>query len=174
MFDLHAFTFLYQLNRAHLKVNFGKNCPKKRVWCWERLKAGREGDDRGWDGWMASPTWWTWIWASSGSWWWTGKPDELQSMGSPRVRHDWATKLNWYVSDLFWDCTAIENCIRFHLLFHIVTLLRHLSVSVTAEMPHPSQVFWYSSIQLLHDLFNKSPLKRYLNYFWLFSTISNA
>ena len=46
----------------------------KRPWCWKRLKAGREGDDRGWDCWMASPSWWTWVWASSGSWWWTGKP----------------------------------------------------------------------------------------------------
>ena len=54
----------------------------KRPWCWERLKAGGEGDDRGWDGWMASPTWWTWVWVSSGSWWWTGKPGILQSMGS--------------------------------------------------------------------------------------------
>ena len=61
----------------------------------ERLKAGGEGDDRGWDGWMASPTGWTWVWASSGSWWWTGKPGMLQSMGSQRVRHDWAAELNW-------------------------------------------------------------------------------
>ena len=54
----------------------------KRPWCWERLMAGGEGDDRGWDGWMASPTQWTWVWVSSGSWWWTGKPGMLQSMGS--------------------------------------------------------------------------------------------
>ena len=53
----------------------------KRPWCWERLKAGGEGDERGWDGWMASLTWWTWIWASSGSWWWAGKPGMLQCMG---------------------------------------------------------------------------------------------
>ena len=66
----------------------------KRPWCWERLKVGGEGDDRGWDGWMASPTRWTWVWASSGSWWWTGKPVVLQSMGLQRVRHDWATELN--------------------------------------------------------------------------------
>ena len=66
-----------------------------KPWCWERLKVGGEGDDRGWDGWMASPTWWTWVWASSGSWWWTGKPGVLQSMGLPRVGHDWATELNW-------------------------------------------------------------------------------
>ena len=67
----------------------------KRPWCWERLKAGGEGDDRGWDGWMASPTGWTWVWVSSGSWWWTRKPGVLQSMGSQRVGHDWATELNW-------------------------------------------------------------------------------
>ena len=67
----------------------------KRPWCWERLKAWGEGDDRGWDGWMASPTWWTWVWASSGNWWWTGKPGMLQSMGSQKDRHDWATELNW-------------------------------------------------------------------------------
>ena len=54
----------------------------KRPWCWERLKAWAEGDDRGWDGWMASPPWWTWVWASSRRWLWTGKPGILQSMGS--------------------------------------------------------------------------------------------
>ena len=67
----------------------------KRPCCWERLKAGGEGDDRGCDGWMSSPTWSTWVWASSGSWWWTGKPGILKSTGSQRVRHDWATELNW-------------------------------------------------------------------------------
>ena len=66
----------------------------KRPWCWERLKAGGEGDDRGWDRWMASLTLWIWVWASSGSWWWTGKPGVLRFMGSQRVGHDWATELN--------------------------------------------------------------------------------
>ena len=64
----------------------------KRPWCWERLRAGGEGDNRGWDGWMASPTWWTGVWASSGSWWWTGKPSMLQSMGSQIV--DMTEQLN--------------------------------------------------------------------------------
>ena len=67
----------------------------KRPWCWERLRAGGEGDDIGWDGWMASPTQWTWVWVDSGSWWWTGSPGMLQFMGSQRVGHDWATELNW-------------------------------------------------------------------------------
>ena len=65
----------------------------KRPWCWERLKVGGEGDDRGWDGWMASPTRWTWVGVNSGNWWWTGRPGVLQSMGSQRVRHDWVIKL---------------------------------------------------------------------------------
>ena len=67
----------------------------ERLWCWERLKAGGEGDDREWDGWMASLTQWTWVCVSSGSWWWTGRPGMLRSMGSQRVGHDWATELNW-------------------------------------------------------------------------------
>ena len=65
----------------------------KRPWGWERLRAG-EGDDRGWDGWMASPTQWTWFWVNSVSWWWTGRPGVLRLMGSQKVGHDWATELN--------------------------------------------------------------------------------
>ena len=65
----------------------------EKTWCWERLKAGGEGDDRGWNRWMSSPTQWTWVWASSRSWWWTRKPGVLQSMGLQRVGHDWMTEL---------------------------------------------------------------------------------
>ena len=68
----------------------------KRPWCWERLRAGGEEGDRGWDCWMASPTEWTWIWVNSGSWWCTGRLSVLQSMGSQRVRHDWATGLTYW------------------------------------------------------------------------------
>ena len=67
----------------------------KRLWSWEGLRAGGEGDNRGWDGWMASAIRWTWVWVNSGSWWWTGRPCVLQFMGSQRVRHNWATELNW-------------------------------------------------------------------------------
>ena len=72
--------------------------------CWERLKVGGEGDDRGWDGWMGSQTLWIWVWVVSGSWWWTGKPGMLQSMRSQRV--DWMTELNW----------SPKLCIELHLL----------------------------------------------------------
>ena len=67
----------------------------KRPWCWEILKAGGEGDDWGWDGWMTSSIQWTWVWVKSGSWRWTERPGMLQSMGSQRVGHDWTTELNW-------------------------------------------------------------------------------
>ena len=68
-------------------------------WCWEGLGAGGEGDDRGWDGWMALLTRWTWVWVNSRSWWWTGRPGVLRLMRSQRVGHDWATDLIW--SDLW-------------------------------------------------------------------------
>ena len=67
----------------------------KRPWCWERWGAGREGDNKEWDGWMSSLTQWTWIWVNSRSWWWIGRPAMLQFMGSQRVGHDWATDLTW-------------------------------------------------------------------------------
>ena len=67
----------------------------KRPWCLEGLGAGGEGDNRGWDGWMASLTRWAWVWVKSGSWWWTGRPGMLRFMGSQRVRHNWATEVKW-------------------------------------------------------------------------------
>ena len=67
----------------------------KRPWCWEWLKAG-EGDDRGWDGWMPSPTRWTWVWANFGSYWWTGKPGMLQSIGLQGAGYDWATEQKFW------------------------------------------------------------------------------
>ena len=91
----------------------------KRLWCWEGLGTGGEGDNRGQyqgkhpDVWMASPTQWTWVWMNSGSWWWTGRPGVLQFMGSQRVRHDWATELNW--TELNWTekYTYSRNCMGF-------------------------------------------------------------
>ena len=70
----------------------------KRLWCWGGLGAGGKGDDRGWDGWMASLTRWTWVWVNASSWWWTGRPGMLRFMGLQRVGYDCATDLIW--SDL--------------------------------------------------------------------------
>ena len=85
----------YYWNSNTLATGCNKMTHLKRPWCWERLKAGGKGDDRGWDSWMASPTWWTWVWASSGSWRWTGKPGVLQPMGLQRAGHNWVTELDW-------------------------------------------------------------------------------
>ena len=87
-----------------------------RPWCWERLREGEEGDDRGWDGWMASPTQWTWVWVDSRSWWWTGRPGVLWFMGSQRVRHDWVTVLNWILG-----CFKVNTCMNFSLLVDLFT-----------------------------------------------------
>ena len=84
----------------------------KRPWYWERLRAGGEGDDRGWDGWMASPTQWTRVWVNSGSCWWTGRPGVLQFMGSQRVRHDWATELNWCEIDCQFRFNTWDRVLR--------------------------------------------------------------
>ena len=65
---------------------------EKNLWNWERLRTGGEGDDRGQDGWMASPTQWAWVWASFRSWWWTGRPGVLKCSGSQRVGHEWVTE----------------------------------------------------------------------------------
>ena len=92
--------------------------------------------DRGWDGWMASPTWWTWVWTCSRSWWWTGKPGVLQSMGLQRVGHDWVTELNWnkerFFGFLFWFVLCVlkliilcitQNADIFDIFLHSFILL---------------------------------------------------
>ena len=93
------------------KVNQSWNSNTLATWCeeltylkrplfWERLKTWGKEVDRGWDGWMASPTQWTWVWVGSGRWWWTGKAGMLQSMGSQKFRRNWATELNWTLLEL--------------------------------------------------------------------------
>ena len=93
----------YSLERLMLKLNSNTLaiwCKEltslKRPWCWERLKVGGDGENRGWVDWMVSLTQWTWVWANSRKYWRTGKPGKLQSMGSRIVRHDWASELNWW------------------------------------------------------------------------------
>ena len=97
----------------------------------EGLGAGGQGDDRGWDGWMASPAQWTWVWVNSGSWWWTGRPAMLWFMGSQRVRLDWVTELtNWLIGNenfpiafLLQDC--LDDFWPFTFLFVLWSQLVH-------------------------------------------------
>ena len=88
----------------------------KKPWCWERLKAGGEGDNRGWDAWMASLTQWTWVWVNFGSWWWIGMAGMLQSMGLQRVGHDWATELILILND-----KRVNSTRRYNNYKHICT-----------------------------------------------------
>ena len=93
--DVHWKDWYWSWNSNTLATWCEELAHMKKPWCWERLRAGGEGDYRGWDGWMASPTQWTRVWVDSGSWWWTGRPGVLQFMGFQRIGHNWATKLNW-------------------------------------------------------------------------------
>ena len=92
---VHQKDWCWNWNSNTLATWFEELTNLKRPWCWERLRTEGEGNDRGRDGWVASLTQWTWVWVYSGSWWCTGRPGVLQFLGSQRVRHDWATKLNW-------------------------------------------------------------------------------
>ena len=103
----------------------------KRPWCWEGLGAGGEGDDRGWDGWMASPTRWAWVWVNSGSWWSTGRLGVLRFMGSQRVGHDWATELNWTELYSTWFyyikyCFCVLYNPSFNNLIHLLIYLLYI------------------------------------------------
>ena len=100
----------------------------KRPWCWERLKAGGEGDNRGWDGWMVTLTQWTWVWVNSGSWWWTGRPGVLRLMGS----QSWTWLSDWTELNL--------TFISFHsswsfLHYRLVGSLGFLSL-YSSRLPH--------------------------------------
>ena len=103
----------------------------KRPWCWERLKAGEEGDNRRWDGWIASLTWWTWVWASSRNWWWTGKPGVLQSMQLQRVGHNWATELSSTVRSLSVQ-TLYDSCCSLSCIFCWLYRLIHPGTWISA------------------------------------------
>ena len=109
------FPVFSKINYKCLVDNYFENTTHlKRPWCWERLKVGGEGNDRGWDGWMATPTQWAWVWVNSRSWWWTGRPGMLQSMLSQRVWHNWATELNWT------ETTILMPLFGFHSLHNLI------------------------------------------------------
>ena len=117
--NIHCKDWWWSWNSNTLAIWYKELIHWKRPRCWEKLKAGGEGGDRGWNDWMASPTQWTWVWASCGSWWWTGKPGVLQSMGLQRVGHDWATELNWKFSHSFvtdslqpMSCSLLGSSVR--------------------------------------------------------------
>ena len=137
--NIHWRDWCWSWNSNTLAIWFEKPTHWKRSWCWEGLKAGGEGDDRGWDGWMASPTRWTWVWIGSGNWWCTGKPGMLQSMGSQRLRHSWATELNWKANE---SAESMFVCQKGDLFILLSVLGVHIWISETfgydyrASLPH--------------------------------------
>ena len=117
----------------------------KIPWCWEWLKVG-EVDERGWDGWMASPTQRTWVWVNSGSWWWTGSPGMLQSLGMQRVGLNWVTELNWNSREnpsvAFSNLLCHKTGSRHHLSLHLISLHSKSSLSVSST---PEKAIWLHS-----------------------------
>ena len=113
-------------NSSTLATSWEELTHWKRLWCWEGLGAGGEGDNRKWDGWMASPTRWMWVWVNSRCWWWTGRPGVLQFIGLQRVGHDWVSELNWNygggnedngdllqkIPSIYWNSPCPQPCSR--------------------------------------------------------------
>ena len=117
----------------------------KRLWCWEGLGVGGEGDDRGWDGWMASRTRWTWVWVNSGNWWWRGRPGMLRFMGSQRVGHDWVTEMNWTDLAKQWECQMLLDKVD--------------GSNIKATMMHQNKI---CSCRIAHDEMSGQTLEKHL------------
>ena len=123
---------MLKLNSSTLAASCKELTHWKRLWCWEGLGAGGKGDDRGWDGWMASLTRWTWVWVNSRRWWWTGRPGVLQFMGLQRVGHDWATELNW----LMWTELPLQDAA---FLWLVIVFDKH---STRGKKTPPATPLW--------------------------------
>ena len=102
----------------------------KRPWCWEGLGAGGEGGDRGWDGWMASPTQWTRVWINSRSWWWTGRPGVLWFMGSQRVGHNWTEIILSALLVFCWKLAFIPQLLKMNVSFFKDGSGRHIWIVI--------------------------------------------
>ena len=132
----------------------------KRLWCWEGLGAGGEGDNRGWGGCMSSLTWWTWVWVNSGCLFWTGRPGVLRFMGSQRVRHDWATELSW--TDPNSEHTTEWHSVGHSSLsfFSFFTLIFHVSSKGCAVEKSPCS--YQLLVKWIRDLLPSNPLRLFL------------
>ena len=161
----------------------------KRLWCWEGLRAGGERDDWGWDGWMASLAWWTWVWVNSRSWWWTGRPGLLWFMGSQRVEHDCVTELNWLKTTMVQiisvhSTSELQNWNLFCYLHVDMSTISNYSKWSTCSFIHesvslqvlPSQCLCASLLKSENWIISKSLHPSVLNPVYLqvlFKTLSN-
>ena len=138
-----------------MSIEDGNHLPRgKRPWCWERLRAGGEGDNRGWNGWMAAQTQWTWVWASCGRWWRTGKPGVLQSMGLQRASwlSNWTTRVNSPYFRL-WRPHLSQSCIFFSLVF----------------LPHPV-LFIFSFLENGNHILSSGAMQKQAGEGWIWLT----
>ena len=140
--------FGHLMGRTHLK----------RPWCWERLKAG-EGDDRGRDRWMASPTHWTWVCVNSGSWWWTGRPGVLQSMGSQRVKHSLVTQQQQIINQTY-------TCVLAKSLQSCLTLCNSMDYSPPGSSVHGDAPGKNAGVGC-HALLQEPNLSGWCHYFFI-------
>ena len=159
MYTYNIYVYYTYIHSSTLAISCEELTHWKRLWCWEVLGAGGEGDAREWDGWMASLTRWTWVWVNSGSWWWTGRPGVLRFMGLQRVRHDWATDLIWYIHVYTHPYTYVyihkhsnDRTIR---LVHFLEIMMEICwLSAWILVVHQAQGnFWTNSRSELGDLF---------------------
>ena len=155
----------FERNDAKLKLQYFGHLMQRvdsleKTWCWEGLGAGGEGEDRGWDGWMASPTRWTWVWVNSGGWWWTGRPGVLRFMGWQRVGHDWATELNW-TECIYVDATfsthytlSFPHCVHKSILYICIFILSLQTGSSIPffYIPYIHVQFFFSLSNLLNSV----------------------
>ena len=155
----------------------------KRPWCWERLRAGGEGDHRRWDGWMASPTQWTWVWVDFGSWWGTGRLGLLRFMESQRVGHDWVTELNWTMKTLTdflflgskitvdGDCShEIKRCLLLGIkaTINLNSILKRRILTLPTKVCIAKTMFFSSSHVWMWELDHKDG---WVPKNWFFSTV---
>ena len=139
----------------------------KRPWCWEGLGAGGEGDNRAWDGWMASPTRWTWVWVNSGSWWWMGRPGVLWFMGLQRVGHDWVTELNW-TDHIFFIHPSTDG----HLgCWHVLTVVNSATMNTGMQVSFWTIVCRYMPRSGILGLYGNS-IFTFLSAFILFLIVT--
>ena len=126
----------------------------KRHWCWERLKAAGEGDDRGWDGWLVSPIRWTWVWASSGNWWWTGNPGMLWD----HKESDTTEWLNWT------DGSFIPSLKGIFIVFSIVVASVCIPTNIIRGFPFlytdPSTDEWIRKLWYIYTMEFYSAIRR--------------
>ena len=147
-------SFLFMAEWNSLATSCEELTHWKRPWCREGLGAGGEGDNRGWDGWMASLTRWTWVWMNSGSGWWTGRPGVPRFMGSQRVRHDWTTELNWtelnilfsvcvYIHHIFLNQSSVDGHFSY---FHVFSVVNSAAVNIGVDLPFQIRVLSFLDI----------------------------